>query len=349
MHSGQDPALDALFHPFDTGQLEWPRSNSLFLRARAGHTLARYADTYLTCTQGFKPATDSLGSMGLNVVDEDHALAQTYAITLLLPPRQRDEARALMARAIAATERGGRVVVAAPNSEGARSMQADLEKLGLTLHTLSKHKCRVCWSSPLEHYDSALAAEWRDLDRVQTIANGEFLSRPGIFAWNRIDPASALLAEHLSKELAGHAADLGAGFGYLSTQLLNRCAGITRLDMYEAESRALELARLNTARVHTRAQLRFHWYDVTQGLLDRYDVVVTNPPFHAGTGSERPDVGRRFISAAADALRPGGRLLLVANRHLPYESVLDRHFGDARIVTQEHGFKIVDAVKAGGS
>jgi 16S rRNA (guanine1207-N2)-methyltransferase len=270
-------------------------------------------------------------------------------LTLLLPPRQRDEARALMARALAATERGGRLVVAAPNNEGARSMQADLEKLGLDVSTLSKHKCRVCWSSPLERYDTTLAAEWRELDRVQTIAAGAFLSRPGIFAWDRIDPASALLANHLRSELAGRAADLGAGFGYLSVSLLNRCAGITRLDIYEAESRALELARLNTARIHSQAELRFYWHDVAQGLFDKYDVIVTNPPFHAGTGVERPDVGRRFITAAADALRPGGRLLLVANKHLPYEAVLDRHFGKTRIVTQEHGFKIVEAVKTSGS
>lgn len=345
MHS-EDPALDALFFPFDIGQLAWPGSNTLFLRARAGFALQRRATTHLTCTQGFRPSADVLSSSGVTVVDEEQALAQTYSLTLLLPPRQRDEARALLARALTATEPGGHLIVAATNNEGARSLQTDLEKLGLTVHTLSKYKSRVCWTAPLDQYDAALAAEWRELDRVQTIPHGEFLSRPGIFAWNRIDPASALLADHLSPELAGRAADLGAGFGYLSVRLLERCAGITHLDVYEAESRALELARLNVARVHASAQVSFQWHDVTQGLLHRYDVIVSNPPFHAGTGTERPDVGRRFISAAANALRPGGRLLLVANRHLPYESALDQHFGRTRIVTQEHGFKIVEAIKA---
>jgi len=62
---------------------------------------------------------------------------------------------------------------------------------------------------------------------------------------------------------------------------------------------------------------------------------------------DRPDIGRRFIAVAADALQPGGRLWLVANRHLPYESILTASFGSARIVAQEQGFKIIEAIKAG--
>ena len=61
--------------------------------------------------------------------------------------------------------------------------------------------------------------------------------------------------------------------------------------------------------------------------------------------ADRPDIGRAFIAAAAEALRPGGRLLLVANRHLPYEAVLDAHFGSVRTLAQQQGFKVIEAVK----
>jgi len=72
---------------------------------------------------------------------------------------------------------------------------------------------------------------------------------------------------------------------------------------------------------------------------------VTNPPFHGGSRHDRPDIGRRFISAAAAALRPGGTLWLVANRHLPYEAILDASFGHVRTLTQAGGFKIVVATR----
>src|SRR3546814_7966293 len=98
--------------------------------------------------------------------------------------------------------------------------------------------------------------------------------------------------EHLPADLHGHAADLGAGWGYLSVELLQRCPGITALDLFEAEARALELARVNLAPFATRAKLGFHWHDVTAGLAQRFDVIVTNPPFHAQGNAARPDIGR---------------------------------------------------------
>ena len=61
---------------------------------------------------------------------------------------------------------------------------------------------------------------------------------------------------------------------------------------------------------------------------------------------DRPDIGRRFIAVAADSLRPGGKLWLVANRHLPYESVLSESFDSVRTVVQQHGYKIIEAVRA---
>jgi 16S rRNA (guanine1207-N2)-methyltransferase len=116
---------------------------------------------------------------------------------------------------------------------------------------------------------------------------------------------------------------------------------VTALDLYEAEARALELARVNLAPFAQRATLAFHWHDVTSGLLQPVDFIVTNPPFHGLGQADRPDLGRAFIAAAARALRPGGRLLLVANRHLPYESELGTQFGDVRILAQQQGFKLV--------
>jgi 16S rRNA (guanine1207-N2)-methyltransferase len=171
-----------------------------------------------------------------------------------------------------------------------------------------------------------------------------------VFAWDRIDPASALLAKHLPSELSGRAADLGAGFGYLSAELLTRCARIDTLDLFEAEQRAIELAERNLASFASRAQIHFpkihfHWHDVTAGLPNTYDVIVTNPPFHTQSRADRPDIGRRFIAVAAESLRPGGRLWLVANRHLPYEEILNDKFGTVKTVVQEHGFKIIEAHK----
>jgi len=87
--------------------------------------------------------------------------------------------------------------------------------------------------------------------------------------------------------------------------------------------------------------------DCTPRLPRAYDFIVSNPPFHAQGRADRPDIGRAFIAAAARALVEGGRLLLVANRHLPYEAELATQFGEVRTLAQQHGFKVVEAVKRG--
>lgn len=340
-----DPALETLMLPFATGALAWPADGgALFLRARDGWPLRGIARDGLVCEQTFKPEADALVRAGRDVRDPDAVAAATFSLVLVLPPRQREEARASLARAVRACAPGGTVVACAPNDEGAKSVEGDLKRLAGLAGTLSKHHCRVAWSRiDPEAVDPALLDDWAALDAPRPILDGRFASRPGVFAWDRVDAASALLAAHLPVDLAGRAADLGCGWGYLSVELLQRCPGIASLDLYEAEARALGLARRNLA--EARIPLAFHWHDVTAGLPARYDVIVSNPPFHAQGRADRPDIGRAFIAAAADALNPGGHLWLVANRHLPYEQVLDARFAEVRAVAQAQGFKVIAATK----
>ncbi len=351
MSSHGDPALDALMLPFADGTLA-REPGALFLRARKGAALAAGDWPGLDCETAFRPDAAALERAGIAVASESMAVDGEAGrpLVLLLPPRQRDEARALFAEALSRAAPGALVVASVANDAGAKSAEADFARIAGPVNTRSKHKCRVFWARAGQPGgDPALAAQWRGLDAPRPVAGGRFLSRPGVFAWDRIDLASALLARHLPTDLRGRAADLGAGYGYLAAELLERSPGIAALDAFEADARALALARHNLAGFAQRVALGFHWHDVTAGIPGGYDVVVTNPPFHAPDGRERPDIGRAFIAAAAQALRPGGRLWLVANRHLPYEQALGAGFGEARLVAQESGFKVVEAIKATGA
>ncbi|MFZ5656031.1 MAG: class I SAM-dependent methyltransferase [Pseudomonadota bacterium] len=339
-----DPALEALFLPFDEGLLALPAGGA-FLGARDGAALRRWAGQGLVLEQDFRPLATALERAGFAQVDGEIAPPARHPVVLVLPPRQREQARALLARAVQLAGGGGRVVAAAPNNAGARSMQDDLEALAGPVSVLSKHKCRVAWTAPLgAGVDEALRDAWIELDAPRPILDGSVLSRPGLFAWDRVDPASALLASHLPRDAAGRAADLGAGWGYLARELLARNPGIDALDAYEAQARALPVLRANLAGFAPRVDLRLHWHDVAAGIHTGFDIVVSNPPFHAADRIDRPELGRRFIEVAASALKPGGRLFMVANRHLPYEATLAANFRQVRMLADAQGFKVFEAL-----
>lgn len=336
-----DPALDSLWFAFDSGAVYWPaQSPVLFLRARADVRLAAARRDALRCEQSFRPMADALRARGYAIADAND---RDFAMTLVLPPRQREEARALFAMALRRTAVGGVVLASQANNEGARSGEGDLRSLLGEVSSLSKNHCRVYWGRVMKQaQESALLSQWSALDAPRAIGDGRFLSCPGVFSWDRVDAGSALLAECLPQDFSGRAADLGAGWGYLSAQVLAKNPGIVALDLYEAEARALALAERNLADEASRVALGFHWHDVAQGLPQRYDVIVSNPPFHVGR-ADLPELGRAFIAAAAAALNPAGTFWMVANRHLAYEQAMAQHFSRVRTVAVRDGFKVIEA------
>ena len=53
------------------------------------------------------------------------------------------------------------------------------------------------------------------------------------------------------------------------------------------------------------------------------------------------------VLLAAQALRPGGQLFMVANRHLPYEQILNDSFGQVRVAAERDGFKVIVGTRGG--
>jgi 16S rRNA (guanine1207-N2)-methyltransferase len=333
-------AFTALWHPFLMGAIEW-REPCLFLRARSGPVPSDIKGWgQIDCQQSFKPFADELEKAGWSIIEDTQ---KTYSMVIVLPPPQRDEMRAMFVSALRHLEDDGIVVVSMENNEGAKSGEKDLRQLAPNLQSISKNKCRVFWVNK-QNLDEKLMQFWSELDTPRIIDATGFISRPGVFAWNRIDPASKLLAAHLPKNLSGCGADIGSGFGYLTHTVLQENENIQSMDVFEAEARALDCAKLNLARFAEKTKLAYHWHDVTRGIPGSYDFVISNPPFHQGH-DEVQAVGQAFIAAAAKSLKAKGRFYMVANRHLPYEACLRNQFSDINILAMEDGYKVFEAIK----
>ena len=167
-------------------------------------------------------------------------------------------------------------------------------------------------------------------------------SSPLVFSDGKLDEGTRLLLEALEVHSTDEALDIGCGAGFLGihiARLANR-GKVTMVDVSlasiaEAERRVAESGLAN---------IRVLASDGVQAVLqERFDLVVTNPPFHVG-GIQTTEIAQRFIREAAQVLKAGGRFYLVANRFLKYEPALRVHFKTVDEVGGNTRYKVLRAL-----
>ncbi len=259
-----------------------------------------------------------------------------HAAALVAITRSKVQTLGLIGRAVGAVAPGGPVMVDGQKTDGIDSVLKAVRALVPLDGTLSKGHGKLFWFARPDHPPATFAA-WERQARPRRGAHG-FVTAPGMFSADGPDPASELLAGFFDARLTGRIADLGAGWGWLALQALQR-GRPERVDLFESDRPSLEAARLNLQEHAARAS--FHWADVTAlPARPEYDAVICNPPFHTGRAAD-PALGEAFIAAAHRILKPGGTLWLVANRHLPYERALDARFQTLQTLAETGRFKAI--------
>jgi len=164
---------------------------------------------------------------------------------------------------------------------------------------------------------------------------------PSVFAQGKLDEGTRLLIEALEVQSTDEALDIGCGAGYIGLNIA-RLASNGFVTMVDASLVSVALARHNIAESGLR-NISVLAGDGAQAVLSqRFDLVVTNPPFHQG-GIQTTEIAERFMREGSQVLRPGGRFYLVANRFLKYEPTLRAHFKKINEVGGNTRFKVLRA------
>jgi len=324
---------DALLLELDRGIAEpigdWHMYNAVHLQG-----LDQTWIEALNCEQALRPEFLKLERAGASVVPQ-FSIADSLSGTIVLLGRNRKVNEGNIIRAWNACAEGGQIIVAGDKTAGIGSLRKWVGQKTEITDSFSKHHAVVFWFSKS-------GEKWKQPSLARE-AKGYHLAE-GMFSSDGPDKASRLLAEHFDKRLGGPIADLGAGWGYLSNELLKHTKKVNELALFEADYHSLEAARKNV-QPYEGLKPTFHWCDVTTEFKKKpYQWVIMNPPFHSGRSAE-PELGKRFIQVAASTLPSGGRLIMVANRNLPYEDTLNKVFRHFKILEERDGFKVIEAVK----
>ena len=181
-------------------------------------------------------------------------------------------------------------------------------------------------------------------------------SGPGVFSGARLDAGTRLLIDALrrSGSTVGpveRIIDLGCGNGAVGLI----AAGIwpdAEVDFVDESFLAVRSAE-RTWRANAEGAGRGRFL-VGDGLGESaggelieagsVDLVLNNPPFH-DNNAETDTTAWRMFADAHRALRSGGELWVVGNRHLAYHAKLKRRFGNCTVVSANSKFVVVRATR----
>jgi 16S rRNA (guanine1207-N2)-methyltransferase len=221
--------------------------------------------------------------------------------------------------------------------------------IGPTRTSLAEKKARLIFSTPDQRLARAASPWPRDYALPADVGPASGLTvtnHAGIFCAERLDIGTRFFLRNLPRRHGPErVVDLGCGNGVVGTAAAVANPGAEVLftdESYQAVASAEATFRTNAG---PAAKAEFRVGDGLAGVPDgSVDLVLNNPPFHTHQATSDATAWRMF-TGARDALRPGGELWVIGNRHLGYHLKLRRLFGGCEIMASDPKFVVLRAVK----
>jgi len=274
----------------------------------------------------------------------------------LMPlPKGRHFTRLGLMSCFTAMRPGGRLYLAGANAEGIRSAVRDCVALfgpGTVLAYKGGNRIltyrrpdELPEPLPKPYREPGVApGTWREM--ALTLPDGmryTFRSLPGVFSWRGLDEGTRLLLEVLRVADDERVLDVGCGYGPIGVWAARQAqrGHVTMVDVDVLAVRsARESLRLNGV---TNAEVVLG--DGARAAGGRtFTLVVSNPPFHSGHSTDL-QVAAGFIREAQALLERRGRLVVVANRFLPYERLMRDWFRHVRVLADTRRYWVLSAVR----
>jgi 16S rRNA (guanine1207-N2)-methyltransferase len=271
----------------------------------------------------------------------------TFNAAVIINPKGRDFARAQLWSAYNSLVEGGQVYMLGANDSGIKSVITDAGVLFASPHTITYKSGHRIGGAYKATSGAAYPTDWGEIPtQMQTRLIETPLgpltvgTMPGVFSWQALDDGTKfLLAQDAVHAFADSAdtLDMGCGTGVIGSVLGKRAASVHLVDV---NMLAVECAR-ETIRLNEVTQARVYPSDLYSEVGEsRFDLIVSNPPFHEGF-AQAQDVTRQLIAQASDYLKPGGRLVIVANAFLPYEALMQQHLANMQILARDKRYKVL--------
>lgn len=242
---------------------------------------------------------------------------------------------------------GGHLLVVGPNTLGIKSTIKQLETRLRSASELlnNKRKARVHrFVKPENAVQLDAEITWQEVAADQH-SERRLWTRAGVFSADALDDATALLQEQMMSCATPQCVlDMACGSGHLGMYALHLWSQVA-VDFLDADARAVSACEKNIMRYGMQDRAQVQWWSAGTALPTKfYDLIVMNPPAHIGKEATG-DIAMQMFEQAFAVLQPGGQLLIVANRQLPYEQTLKQLSPRLHCLAETGVFKILQLIK----
>jgi 16S RNA G1207 methylase RsmC len=251
-------------------------------------------------------------------------------------PKNKPEAQFQLMNILSLLPVGTDIFVVGENRSGVRSAEQMLTDLAPLNKIDSARRCGL-YHGRLEKQPAFNVEEyWGEYQ-----SNGLTIKTlPGVFSRDGLDVGSQLLLSTLTPHTKGKVLDVGCGAGVLAATLASHSPKV-RLTLCDVSAPAVEASRATLAANGVEGDVFAS--NVFSEVKGRFDLIISNPPFHEGLQTSL-DAAQTLIRSAVRHLNSGGELRIVANAFLPYPAVLDETFGFHEVIAQNGRFKVYRTV-----
>ena len=217
--------------------------------------------------------------------------------------------------------------------------------LGETTTSLARKKARLVICQPQPEFWNGASPFPNQYVLENTSVT--LINHANVFSQRRLDIGTRFLLERLPETQGNElVVDLACGNGILG--LMIKSSNPSARVLFTDESyMAVASAQTNVVNALGSAEgCKFkvqHSLDNTKS--DCADLIINNPPFHQQTAIG-DFIAWAMFSDARRVLKPGGRLVVVANRHLNYHSKLKKLFGNCTVIGANRKFTILMSSKS---
>lgn len=273
-----------------------------------------------------------------------------FDVALLPVPKGRELARGLLWSAHQALRPGGKLYIGGATDGGTKTLIADAAVLFGKSGTVAYRHHQRLGLAVQPNEISAYPAEWgENPTHLQTRQLAELdgltvHTMPGVFSWDHLDDGTALLIEHMAINAGERVLDMGCGYGVIGVIAAQRGAGDVMLIDDSLLAIRCAQATVEAHGLTNAAVLAGDLFEPLNGsdTPQLFDLIVSNPPFHQKF-DVNTNVAHRLMRELKAALNPGGRLLIVANAFLKYETVMQETFTSVRKLIDTNRYVVLEA------